>query len=89
MDKREAAAKIAELTQRAYALIDEAKRVADESGVDFAFGVAWGMGGRYYPPRRGGVPLGGEDEDEREEREYLESKLEDMDQRWLPSSQNC
>jgi hypothetical protein len=89
MDKREVAAKIAELTRQAHALIDEAERLADESGVDFTFSVAWGMGGHYYPPKREGVPLGEEDEDDREYSRYLESQLEDMQQRWLPSSANC
>lgn len=45
--KKEALAKIAELTDKAYEMVKEAERIADANEVGFSFDVAYGMGGYY------------------------------------------
>lgn len=46
---KNASALIAEQLQIAHDAIDEAKKISDESGVDFSFDLAYGMGGWYQP----------------------------------------
>lgn len=47
--KREAAAKIEELTSQAQQLVWEAESLADEHGLEFTLDIGgYGMGGTYY-----------------------------------------
>lgn len=47
--KREAAAKIEELTSQAQQLVWEAESIADEHGLEFTLDIGgYGMGGTYY-----------------------------------------
>lgn len=47
--KREAAAKIEELTSQAQQLVWEAEALADEHGLEFTLDIGgYGMGGTYY-----------------------------------------
>ncbi len=49
MDKAEAKTKIDELVKEAYAKITEAEELSEQSGLEFYFSPAYGMGGTYYP----------------------------------------
>lgn len=47
--RKEAQEKIAELTNQAEKLIDEATLIADGAGISFSWDLAYGMGGSYEP----------------------------------------
>lgn len=47
IDRREAIRQISELTNQARALIRDAEKIADDSGVEFGWDIAYGMGGWY------------------------------------------
>lgn len=85
MDKKEATAKIAELTAEAKAKVREAQDLADKYGVEFSFSIAYGMGGYYQPQYKEGVS-------EWNSSDYYESSCyndDDEDAGWRSSSQSC
>lgn len=49
MTKQEATVKIAAKIAIAMAALQEAQTISEESGVEFGFDPAYGMGGTYYP----------------------------------------
>ena len=75
MTREEAVAKIAELTKAAMQNIKEAEKLAEEHKVEFSFGVAYGMGGHYYP-------ISAKSTDEKKHN-Y------ENDYGWVSSSSNC
>lgn len=49
MTRDEAVKAIREHTDIARAAIRKAEQISDDTGVEFSFSVAYGMGGHYYP----------------------------------------
>lgn len=56
MTLKEGLEKISELTKQAYALIAEAEKIADATGAEFSFDLAYGMGGWYRGQPEGASP---------------------------------
>lgn len=79
ISKQDGEKKIQELTQSAMKSLWEAEQIADATGNDFSFSVAYGMGGHYFPdPKRVG-----EWEGDREDYDWVSSDDPPSFVRWM------
>lgn len=76
MDEKEKYSKLAQLVKDAEDALSKAQEFADQHGLYFDFGPAYGMGGTYF----------GVSNEDRKEMEQTGTRLEDG---WLASSNSC
>lgn len=79
MSVKEANKQIAERIAAAEQLISEAESIADDSNLEFSFGLSYGMGGTYYPNRD-------KDDWNSSDQPWYDS---DYSGRWVSSSEQC